>query len=158
MSLARKLKEAEQPEVMIALLNQLLANTIDFKLSAKQAHWNVRGGSFIALHELFDKVSAAADQYADMLAERAVQLGGSAQGTLETVSEQSILPGYPVDIHEAYDHVRVLGTHIGLLAEAHRQAIHTATEARDPVTADILTEIARELDKFHWFIRSHLVG
>ena len=69
MPLAHKIKEAPQPTAIIALLNQLLANTIAFKLSAKQAHWNVRGANFIALHELFDKVSSAVDEYADMLAE-----------------------------------------------------------------------------------------
>jgi starvation-inducible DNA-binding protein len=155
MPFAHKLKEASQPETIIALLNQLLANTIDFKLSAKQAHWNVRGTNFIALHELFDKVSSTVDEYADTLAERVAQLNGTAQGTLQTVSEQSVLPGYPLDIHEAQDHVRALSTTIGMLADTHRQAINTSTNAGDKVTADILTETARGLDKLHWFIRSH---
>lgn len=158
MPVAHKLKEIIQPTTTIALLNQLLANTIDFKLSAKQAHWNVRGENFIALHELFDKVSAAADEYADLLAERAVQLGGTAHGSLQTVSEQSVLPGYPADIHQAFDHVRVLSNHIGMLADAHRQSINTANEAGDIVTADMLTEVTRGLDKLHWFVRSHLSG
>ena len=158
MPIVHRLKDTNQAAMTIALLNQLLANTIDFKLSAKQAHWNVRGENFISLHKLFDEVSSTAEGYADMLAERAVQLGGTAQGSLQIVAEQSSLPGYPVDIHEVYDHVRTLSSYIGLLADAHRQAINTALDADDMVTADILTEITRGLDKLHWFVRSHLRG
>lgn len=153
-----KVKENVQPTTMIVLLNQLLANTLDLKLSVKQAHWNVRGGNFIALHELFDKVSAQVEEYADMLAERAVQLGGTAHGDLQTIADQSVLPGYPTDIHEGFDHVRVLIGLMGMLADAHRQAINTAENSDDKVTADLLTEIARGLDKYHWFVRSHLNG
>jgi starvation-inducible DNA-binding protein len=141
---------------MIGLLNQLLANAIDFRLSAKQAHWNVRGSNFIALHELFDKVSEEVDEYADLLAERAVQLGGTAQGDLQTVSCQSSLSIYPEDIHAGPEHIRALGANIGLLAADMREAINAATDAHDMVTADILTEITRGLDKLHWMIRSHL--
>jgi len=140
---------------MIDMLNHLLTNTIDFKLSVKQAHWNVKGENFIALHELFDKVSKQVDEYADMLAERAVQLGGTAQGTLESIADQSVLPAYPVYIHESSEHVRELSASISMLADAHRQAINTAGGNGDMVTADLCTEIARGLDKLYWFIRSH---
>jgi len=158
MTLAHRIKENAQPATLIALLNQLLANTIDCKLSVKQAHWNVRGANFIALHELFDKVSGQIDEHADMLAERAAQLGGTALGDLATVAEQSVLPAYPNDIHEGFDHVRALSSRIGLLADTHRQAINTAANMGDAVTADILTHTTRELDKIHWFIRSHING
>lgn len=158
MVLAHKIRENNQTATMVALLNQLLANTIDGKLSVKQAHWNVRGANFIALHELFDKVSAQVDEFADMLAERVAQLGGTALGDLSTVSEQTVLPPYPNDIHEGFDHVRALSSRIGLLADTHRQAINTTANMGDAVTADLLTQTTRELDKIHWFIRSHING
>ena len=47
------------------LLNARLADTIDLQLQAKQAHWNVKGPNFIALHELFDKVADAAEEASD---------------------------------------------------------------------------------------------
>jgi len=40
----------------VDLLNRHLADAIDLAYQAKQAHWNVKGPSFIALHELFDEV------------------------------------------------------------------------------------------------------
>ena len=71
---------------MIELLNQELANVIDLSLQTKQAHWNVKGPHFIALHELFDDINEAVTSYVDEIAERAVQLGGIARGTVGAVA------------------------------------------------------------------------
>jgi Ferritin-like domain len=62
---------------VVELLNQQLADALDLALQAKQAHWNVKGPSFIALHELFDSVVEEIVEHADDLAERAVELGGT---------------------------------------------------------------------------------
>lgn len=156
MPFARKIKETAKTSSLVELLNELLANMIDFKLAAKQAHWNVRGKSFIALHELFDKLAHEADEYADVVAERIVQLHGTARGTAQMVSNQSCLAAYPVDMHGTQEHVRAISGAIGVLADAHRNGINTAMEAGDVVTADILTGVTRGLDKYHWFVRSHL--
>ncbi len=153
-----KVKEKMQTDTLIVLVNQLLASAIDCKLSAKQAHWNVRGENFIALHELFDKASREIDEYADLLAERVAQLGGGAQGTLSAVAGQTSLSPYPAGIQSGRDHAKALSDAIGALANSNRQAIETVTGAGDMVTADILTEITRGLDKLHWFVSAHVTG
>src|SRR5262245_44620603 len=61
---------------VVELLNQRLADAIDLQGQCKQAHWNVKGPSFIALHKLFDDVYAEVSEYVDTIAERIVQLGG----------------------------------------------------------------------------------
>jgi starvation-inducible DNA-binding protein len=53
---------------MVALLNARLADALDLAAQAKQAHWNVRGANFIALHELFDKLHDAAGEAIDVAA------------------------------------------------------------------------------------------
>jgi starvation-inducible DNA-binding protein len=65
-----------------ALMNQRLASAVDLQMQMKQAHWNVKGPSFIGLHELFDKVDEAVESYVDMIVERIVQLGDIADGTV----------------------------------------------------------------------------
>ena len=87
------------------LLNEHLANAIDLHMQAKQAHWNIKGPSFVGLHELFDRVASQARDYADDLAERAVALGGVARGTLQAVSAQSQLSEYPIQVGEWRAHV-----------------------------------------------------
>ena len=76
---------------MIDLLNARLADGIDLRLAVKQAHWNVRGPAFIAVHELFDAVALRLADHIDTMAERVVQLGGTAGGTIQIVGKQRSL-------------------------------------------------------------------
>lgn len=144
-------------ESLVVLLNQHLANMIDLKLQTKQAHWNVKGENFIALHQLFDDVAEAVDDYADMLAERAVQLGGIAYGTLQTIATASSLPAYSVAIQKSELHVAALTVVLKKVVAEVQKSIDTADEAGDKVTADLLTEVARGLDKWRWFVEAHVV-
>lgn len=156
MSLTHKLLEKTQLSVaLVALLNQLLANVLDLKLSAKQAQWNAKGAGFIALHALFDEAGDSFDGYADNLAERIVQLGGTAQGTLQTVASQSNLSPYPEDIHDVSDHIRALCGSIAVQSDANLQAINTVEAAGDRITADLLIGISVGLDNYHRLLRSH---
>ena len=65
---------------LIDLLNARLADAIDLQTQTKQAHWNVKGPHFFQLHELFDKINEDVEDYVDLIAERAVPLGGTAEG------------------------------------------------------------------------------
>src|SRR5437773_1681518 len=92
----------------VDLLNQQLADALDLALQAKQAHWNVKGPNFIALHELFDKVSEEMEEYVDLLAERIVQLGGFAEGTVYAAGKRTGLKQYPLSISSGKEHVLAL--------------------------------------------------
>ena len=92
----------------IGLLNQRLADCIDLQTQCKQAHWNVKGPSFIALHKLFDEINEAVEEYVDLLAERVVQLGGIAEGTVGIVAKRSTLLDYPLVLSTGEEHVAAL--------------------------------------------------
>src|SRR5258707_12714543 len=89
----------------VAVLNRNLAAAIDLHAQVKQAHWNIRGPTFIAIHELFDKVAAAAEEYSDTIAERAGALGGAAEGTIQIAVEHSFLHRYKLGIDAAEAHI-----------------------------------------------------
>src|SRR5471032_2336045 len=93
---------------LIKLLNQQLADTLDLQSQVKQAHWNVKGPTFIALHELFDKLAEELEGAIDDLAERVTALGGVAEGTARLAVARSRLPEYPLDIAAGKDHVTAL--------------------------------------------------
>ena len=141
-----------------ALLNQSLALALDSQLAAKQAHWNVKGPQFIALHELFDKVYGVAAEAADELAERCVQLGGQAQGTLQAVAKASNLKPYPAQISSGPDHVRALADRLAAFGAHLRKNIDASAALGDADTADLYTELSREADKYLWFVEAHLQG
>lgn len=140
---------------MVQLLNQRLADAIDLEMQMKQAHWNVAGPTFIALHELFDKVHSEAEEWVDLIAERALQLGGSAEGTVQSAASKTTLRPYPLGVADGAAHVAAVSEALGSFGKVCRAAIDSAAEAGDAVTSDIFTEIARASDKQLWFVEAH---
>lgn len=138
------------------LLNQRLAECIDLQMQCKQAHWNVRGVNFIALHELFDDINGAVEDYVDLVAERVVQLGGVAEGTLGSVVAGTALPPYPPCGSEAARHLRALATALSTFGSGVRRGVDEMTGLGDAASADILTEVLRGVDKWLWFVEAHL--
>ena len=149
--------ENKRQEV-IALLNARLADTIDLKTHAKQAHWNVKGKDFFQLHELFDQIAAHLDAQADLIAERATALGGTALGTARIAAANSAIKEYDLEAVEGAEHVRALSERLAKLANAAREAIDRASQLGDQGTADLFTEIVRDADKDLWFLEAHLQG
>ena len=140
----------------IEMLNEHLADAIDLHLQAKQAHWNIKGPNFVGLHELFDRIAAQADEYSDLIAERAVALGGIARGTLQAVSAQSQLREYRLDMGEWRSHVEAIRGALATFGRSVRKGIDDATALNDADTADMLTEISRGVDKSLWMVEAHV--
>jgi starvation-inducible DNA-binding protein len=142
----------------IAALSARMADAIDLGLAIKQAHWNVRGPQFIAVHEMLDTLRGEMDDHVDTMAERISQLAGSPQGTLQAVGGATSLPPYPLDVKGIEPHLTALADRYGALANAVRKAIDEVGDAGDPTSADVLTQVSRGLDKALWFIEAHLPG
>jgi len=140
---------------MITLLNQQLADGLDLGLQAKQAHWNVKGPNFIGLHGLFDKVAEAVEEFSDEIAERAIELGGVAFGTVQVITKQSRLAPYPLHITSGKEHTAALSSALAAFGASTRAAIDAAGEAGDADTADLFTEVSRGVDKLLWFVEAH---
>lgn len=143
---------------VISLLNENLAAAIDLSLATKQAHWNLKGPQFIAIHHMVDGLRSELDGHVDALAERVVQLGGTALGSLQSVSLATKLEPYPTDIHAVSDHLVELIERYGAAANMVRRAIDASAAAGDAATADIFTSASRALDKALWFLEAHLPG
>ena len=77
---------------LIERCNACLAEAVDLQLHCKHAHWNVKGPNFIALHQLFDQINESVEDYIDLIAERAVQLGGIANSTAHVVTTWAHMP------------------------------------------------------------------
>lgn len=144
-------------ERVAGTLQSVLASLVDLALVAKHAHWNVKGPNFQALHTLFDEVAAIAQASADTVAERIVQLGGAAMGRRQDLGA-SRLSVYPDQAVTGPEHVEALATALAGAGLTARKLIGEMAELGDDVTADILTEVARDLDKQLWFVEAHAQG
>lgn len=141
---------------VVELLNARLADAIDLQRQAKQAHWNVKGPSFIALHELFDKIAGEVDGHVDEMAERITALGGTAEGTLQVVAGRSQLEPYPLRLAEGRAHLEALAGALARFGKAVRQAIDESGKAGDADTSDLFTGVSRDVDKSLWLVEAHL--
>ena len=138
-----------------ALINQRLADVIDLQMQLKQAHWNVKGPHFIGLHELFDKIAEEVESYVDEIAERIVQLGGIAQGTVRAAAARSRLDEYPLTIADGAAHVEAVAKALSTFGREARVSIDEANALFDADTADLFTEVSRGIDKWLWFVEAH---
>lgn len=134
-----------------------LAAAIDLTSQIKQAHWNVRGPGFYALHTLFDKVAETIETYADALAERIGTLGETAHGTIAQAAKRTFLIPYPLGIANESEHVFAVSSALAAFSQSVREAVAQATELGDAATADLYTEILRGTEQQLWFVESQRV-
>lgn len=141
----------------VELLNRHLAAAIDLHSQVKQAHWNVRGSAFSAVHELFDNAAVEVETYSDLIAERAAALGGTAYGTVHMAAERSFLLPYPLGVAEAGQHIFAVSQAVSAFGQSAREAIGLSSTYGDPATADLFTQVTRGIDRQLWLIESHAV-
>lgn len=146
----------ENRQALIALINARLADSVDLRSQVKWAHWNVKGINFIALHELFDSVAAHLEDQTDTIAERAIALGGVANGTTREAAAKSGLKEADLTASDGPSQLKWLVHNVAHHANALRTAIKEADDLGDDITVDMFTTLTRELDKDLWFLEAHL--
>jgi starvation-inducible DNA-binding protein len=109
----------------------------------------------IAVHELFDKVADAVEDYSDRLADCAAALSGTTQGAVQVAAERSLMP-YALGIADEKEHITTLSISLATFGESARKTIDEAAGYNDANTVDLLTEISRGVDHQLWFVESHV--
>jgi starvation-inducible DNA-binding protein len=150
--------DQDKREQLVDLLNKQLADTFDMFSITKQAHWNVKGPDFFQLHELFDTIAEGIVGHVDTIAERVTALGGQAKGTVRMAASSSRLQDFPLDVVDSMDTVDFVSGCMATLAASTRAAADEAEELEDMATNDLFIEVVRDLDKWLYFLESHLQG
>jgi starvation-inducible DNA-binding protein len=135
---------SEHARRIIKLCNDRLADAVDLQLQCKHAFWNTTA---LDLRKLFDEVNNSVGVYTDRIAERVVEIGGVANSTERVVPTWSHLLCAPDAL--CRNHASTLATTLGSFVELARQAIDTSIEVSDFTSADMFTEIAQGVDKWH---------
>lgn len=140
---------------LVVDLNRDLAGLLDLAAAYKQAHWNVVGPSFAALHALFDELAAETNVHADHVAERAVTLGGIAEGTLQAVVERTVLPPFPSKSRRERDVLDALIARAAKMADELRAAADDSAD--DLATQDIHLGALRTIETQRWMLEAHIL-
>jgi starvation-inducible DNA-binding protein len=138
------------------VLNRHLAAAVDLHAQVKQAHWNVRGPAFKAIHELLDKVAEVVEDYSDTIAERAGALGGPAEGTIQVAVERSFLDQYRLGWADEDSHLDAVTAALAAFGDSARKAIDESAAFGDHDTSNVFTEVSRGIDYQLWLVESHL--
>jgi starvation-inducible DNA-binding protein len=145
----------ETRKKIAGLLNPILADLSDLRSQTKQAHWNLRGPQFRALHLFFDELAETLLAHADTVAERITQLGGTARGTVRMAAEGSRLKEFPDNAFHDMACVAALAERYAACGKSVRDGISTADDLDDAGTADHLTKVAQDLDEALWMLEAH---
>lgn len=124
-------------------------------VNGKQAHWHLRGASFVAVHELLDEVGAHAQGFADTAAERVVALGLPVDSRIGTVAAKNTLPEMADGFASWQDTVATVVAQI----DAALVTVRTAVNGLDDIdlsSQDVAIEIERGLTKDRWLLQAHL--
>jgi len=133
-----------------------LADSTDLRSQVKWAHWNLKGMHFIQLHELFDSIASHLEDQTDSIAERATTLGGVANGTVREAAARSGLKEADLTASDGPSMLKFLVHNVAHHANALRTAVQEFGDLGDAITADLFTQLTRELDKDLWFLEAHV--
>jgi starvation-inducible DNA-binding protein len=145
-------------KTIVEALNAALADGLDLHSQIKVAHWNIKGPHFAALHPLFETFAVGLAVFNDALAERAVTLGGLAQGTARHVAKSSSLAEYPQETTRDLEHVELLAERFEAYLDGARKSRAVAEAEGDTDTVDLLTQVISDFEKHAWFLRASLEG
>ncbi|RZI94775.1 MAG: DNA starvation/stationary phase protection protein, partial [Microbacterium sp.] len=127
------------------LLSPVVLGLQALAVNGKQAHWNVRGSNFIAIHELLDTLVANAQGFADLAAERIVALGLPIDARVATIAEKT-RTAVPAGFAQWQDEIRaVIADMDAVLADV--QAAIDGLDETDLTSQDVAIAIKAGLDK-----------
>ncbi|SBS70764.1 Dps family protein [uncultured Microbacterium sp.] len=151
---------ATDPEVAAGtaqFLTPVVLGLQGLAVNGKQAHWNVRGTNFIAIHELLDTVVAHAQAFADEAAERIVALGLPIDARVSTVAAKTKPTAVPAGFTQWQQIIAaVVGDMDAVITDV--QAAIDGLDEIDLTSQDIVIGIKAGLEKDRWFLSAHLAG
>lgn len=141
---------------MVNLLQPILADLIVLGTQVKQAHWNVKGSSFLPVHKFMDDLYEESEEWVDTVAERIAQLGFQTMGTAAMAAKATSLPDLPMETYECMAVLGAIADRVAMVANCVR---HCCGQMGDDLTTqNVMLNIAEALDKQLWFVEAHLQG
>lgn len=152
-SAKRSVLSPEAKEKVAPLLQGALVDLIDLALQCKQAHWNLSGPNFRAVHLQLDEIIDQVRMASDDVAERLVTIGFVADGRAATVAQSSGLAAFPEGEVSVPETIALISDRLAACAKNMVERIDALGEV-DPVSQDLLIGITAPIEKQLWMLQS----
>lgn len=148
--------EAHRQSVAMEL-SKLLANEFILYVKTRNAHWNVEGANFHALHGFFEAQYEQLDQLMDDVAERIRAVGHFAPATLKNYLSLTHLTETSNRINGSEGILKeLLIDHEQLVMHLRENVNRFANEFHDTGSSDFITGVMEQHEKMAWMLRAHL--
>lgn len=138
-------------------LSKILADEYILYTKTRNAHWNIEGIDFYAIHKFLEVQFGQLDDFIDRVAERIRSLGHYAPGTLKSFLELTHLTETARDKNDSQGFIReLLADHESIIVTLRESISPFAEKYHDAGTSDFITGLLEEHEKMAWFLRSHL--
>jgi len=139
------------------ILNGFLADEFLLYLKTRNAHWNVEGSDFHAMHKFFEGQYEQLDEIMDEVAERIRSLGHYAPATLKAYLELTHLTEQVREKNDSAGFIKeLLGDHESIVTRLRENVNHIANDLQDAGTSDFITGLMETHEKMAWMLRAHL--
>ncbi|MFD1470818.1 DNA starvation/stationary phase protection protein [Hymenobacter caeli] len=147
--------EADKRRAITDDLQATVAELLELFHDSKQCHWNLRGPLYLPLHEKLQENADEYRKYADILAERVLQVGSPIDGRPGVVAATSNLGELPGGYLTDKQVLILMTERITTVAKRVRQRIDHLSKV-DEVTSNKLQDLSYQLDKHVWQFRVHM--
>ncbi|WP_229374876.1 Dps family protein [Fibrella rubiginis] len=148
--------EQEKRQAINADLQATVVELLELFHDAKQSHWNLRGPLYLPLHEQLQEYADTYRKYADLLAERQLQIGIPTDGRTSTIVETANLPKFPAGFLSDRQVLDIMTERIFTIAKRVRSRVESTAKNGDEVTSNKFQDLSYELDKQVWQFRVHM--
>jgi starvation-inducible DNA-binding protein len=144
-------------EIVATKLNVLLADEYVLYTKTRNAHWNLVGEDFYAVHKFFESQFELIDELIDSVAERVRSLGHYSVATLKNFLSLTQLTETSNQKNDSQGFITtILSDHEMIIIYLREIITKIGDENHDIGTADFLTSVLETHEKMAWFLRSHL--
>jgi starvation-inducible DNA-binding protein len=138
-------------------MTKLLADEFVLYTKTRNAHWNVEGPDFHAMHLFFESQYEMLDDIMDGVAERIRSIGHYAPATLKAFLELTHLSERSDSKNDSAGFMKeLLADHESIIIFIRENINKFASEYNDAGTSDYITGLMEQHEKMAWMLRAHL--
>ena len=137
-------------------LAKLLADEAVLYIKTRNAHWNVTGDNFHALHLFFEEHYNQLDELVDRVAERMRKIGHYAPATMKMYLELTHLTEYSERSNDGQGFMKdLLADHESIIEFIRGNIVPFAEEFKDYGSSDFITGVMEKHEEMAWMLRSY---